>query len=69
MILKAGEMFRRFRILEKAGEGGMGVVYRAHSWSTPDNAPGGGHHLPTDGDVVLKVAGAINRFVDEGEER
>jgi len=30
MNLKSGELFQRFRILEKAGEGGMGVVYRAH---------------------------------------
>ncbi|HEX3228851.1 MAG TPA: alpha/beta fold hydrolase [Pyrinomonadaceae bacterium] len=29
MIPHTGEMFRRFRVLEKAGEGGMGVVYRA----------------------------------------
>ena len=30
MILHTGEMFRRFRVLERAGEGGMGIVYRAH---------------------------------------
>jgi pimeloyl-ACP methyl ester carboxylesterase len=30
MILNSGDLFRRFRILEKAGQGGMGVVYRAH---------------------------------------
>ena len=30
MILNNGDRFRRFRILEKAGQGGMGVVYRAH---------------------------------------
>jgi len=30
MILSAGEVFRRFRVIAKVGEGGMGVVYRAH---------------------------------------
>jgi pimeloyl-ACP methyl ester carboxylesterase len=29
MIPKVGDLFRRFRVLEKAGEGGMGDVYRA----------------------------------------
>jgi serine/threonine protein kinase len=30
MRLNAGDLFRRFRVLGKAGQGGMGVVYRAH---------------------------------------
>ena len=30
MILNPGDLFRRFRVLGKAGQGGMGVVYRAH---------------------------------------
>ena len=30
MTLTVGETFRRFRVIAKVGEGGMGVVYRAH---------------------------------------
>jgi serine/threonine protein kinase len=30
MILQTGDLFRRFRVLGNAGQGGMGVVYRAH---------------------------------------
>ncbi|HEV8368333.1 MAG TPA: hypothetical protein VGQ39_10315 [Pyrinomonadaceae bacterium] len=30
MLLNTGELFRRFSHLYKAGQGGMGVVYRAH---------------------------------------
>src|ERR1041385_4384531 len=29
MHLNAGDLFRRFRVLGKAGQGGLGVVYRA----------------------------------------
>jgi pimeloyl-ACP methyl ester carboxylesterase len=30
MLITAGDMFRQYRVIEKVGEGGMGVVYRAH---------------------------------------
>ena len=30
MLINAGDMFRQYRVVEKVGEGGMGVVYRAH---------------------------------------
>ena len=29
MVINAGDLFRQFRVIEKVGEGGMGVVYRA----------------------------------------
>ncbi len=30
MIPKVGDLFRRFKVLDKAGEGGMGDVFKAH---------------------------------------
>lgn len=30
MFVNVGDLFRQYRVIEKVGEGGMGVVYRAH---------------------------------------
>jgi len=31
--------------------------------------PAGGHYFPTDSEVVMKVVGAIDRFMEEGKRK
>jgi pimeloyl-ACP methyl ester carboxylesterase len=56
MILQTGDLFRRFRVLGNAGQGGMGVVYRAHD-------------LKLGRDVALKFVTHVGDYDRELHER
>ena len=56
MIPKVGDLFRQFHILEKAGEGGMGEVYRALD-------------TKLDREVALKFLTRVGRLVPEHSDR
>jgi hypothetical protein len=55
---------RHFMILRAGGRSGRrrAIASVAYSWGTPGDASGG-HHFPTDREVVTKIVEAINRFI------
>jgi serine/threonine protein kinase len=56
MIPKVGDLFRRFKVLDKVGKGGMGDVFKAHD-------------INLDRDVALKFLTRVGTLDEENAER